>query len=76
MAPTGDDSRDRRGQLPVCSTRSDDLDKRWIAWFECMEIGNGPNGVTVITGTAALHGLLAKVRPRPVLAPCSASVRT
>ncbi|MCB0075935.1 MAG: hypothetical protein KDD73_00845 [Anaerolineales bacterium] len=42
------------------------LDQRWAAWFEGMEITPTPEGDTCLSGPvadqAALHGLLKKVR--------------
>jgi hypothetical protein len=42
------------------------LDRSWSAWFDGLQLGSEPGGVTVIVGEvadqAALHGLLAKVR--------------
>ncbi len=44
----------------------DQLDPKWIAWFEGMRVSTELNGETVLWGPvedqAALHGLLAKVR--------------
>ena len=41
------------------------LDRHWSAWFEDLELGSEPGGVTVIAGPvtdeAALHGLLARI---------------
>jgi hypothetical protein len=43
-----------------------ELDQRWCAWFDGLQIGTEPDGHTVLTGSvadqAALHGLLEKVR--------------
>jgi hypothetical protein len=43
-----------------------ELDSRWSAWFDGLEVTSDHPGQTVIAGPvpdqAALHGLLAKVR--------------
>jgi hypothetical protein len=43
-----------------------ELDSRWSAWFDGLEVSSDRVGETVIAGPvadqAALHGLLAKIR--------------
>ena len=42
------------------------LDARWSAWFDGLDLGREPDGITVIQGViadqAALHGVLQRIR--------------
>jgi hypothetical protein len=38
------------------------LEPRWAAWLDGMTLARTDDGSTVLTGPAALHGLLRKVR--------------
>jgi len=41
------------------------LDKRWLRWFEGLEVTSSPNDQTIICGEfdqSALHGLFHRIR--------------
>ena len=59
--------RERGGRVRLAQpTVRADLDARWSAWFDGLELTHATVGETTITGPvvddAALHGLLARIR--------------
>jgi hypothetical protein len=66
------DHADRMGRAPAEPPLryelrvAGELDSRWSAWFDGLEVSSDRVGETVIAGPvadqAALHGLLAKIR--------------
>jgi len=56
-------STDQSNHYQICIEGK--LDKRWLRWFEGLEVTSSPDDQTIISGEfdqSALHGLLNRIR--------------